>query len=64
MPALASSAICHVSYNWVTGKLDITFRSGSTYTFYHVPPEIYHGLVSASSAGRYYHAYIRGRYGP
>ena len=64
MPALASSAISHVSYDWGSGQLEITFHSGGTYTFHRVPSEIYHGLMSASSAGRYYHACIRGRYGP
>ena len=64
MSALASFAISHASYDWGSGQLAITFRPGGTYTFYRVPPEIYHGLMSASSAGRYYHAFIRGRFGP
>ena len=64
MPALASFAISHVSYDSASGLLAVTFRPGRTYTFYRVPPEIYHGLMSASSAGRYYHAFIRGRFGP
>ncbi len=42
----------------------ITFHSGQTYTFYRVPEHIYHGLVSATSPGGYYHAYICGRYRP
>lgn len=64
MPALSSSAILAVSYNAAAMLLYITFRSGGTYTFYRVPPEIYYGLITAESAGRYYHACIRGRYGP
>ena len=63
MPALNSSAIRNVSYDSLTGRLHITFNSGGTYTFYRVPPPISHGLLSASSAGQYYHAYIRGRFG-
>ena len=59
-----SSAIQHASYDPFSEHLHITFRSGGTYTFYRVPPGIYHGLLNASSAGQYYHAYIRGRFGP
>lgn len=59
-----SSAINRFEYDWDSGRLYITFCSGGpTYTFYRVPPDIYEGLVNASSKGRYYHAYIRGRYG-
>ena len=64
MPSLSSSAISRASYDSLTAQLHITFHSGRTYTFYRVPLAIYHGLLSASSAGQYYHAYIRGRYGP
>lgn len=64
MPALASSAVANVDYDWFSRRIYIKFRSGRTYTFYRVPVGIYHGLISAPSAGRYYHAYIRGRYGP
>ena len=64
MQPISSSAISHVGYDWVLRHLQICFRSGRTYTFYHVPSFIYEGLLSASSPGRYYHAYIRGRYGP
>lgn len=64
MPSLNSSAIRNASYDSLTGRLHITFNSGGTYIFYRVPPAIYHGLLNASSAGQYYHATIRGRYGP
>jgi hypothetical protein len=64
MPTLDSSAISYIDYDWSSARLYITFRSGGTYTFYHVPASIYLGLVNATSPGRYYHAYIRGRYGP
>jgi KTSC domain len=64
MPMFNSSAISRASYDPSSAQLHITFHSGRTYTFYRVPPAIYHGLLTASSAGRYYHAYIRGRFGP
>ena len=64
MPTLHSSAIRDVSYDSLMGRLHITFNSGGTYTFYQVPPAICHGLLNATSAGHYYHAYIRGRFQP
>ncbi len=62
--SIDSSAISAVGYDPLNQHLHIRFRSGRTYTFYRVPPAIYHGLLNASSAGQYYHAYIRGRFGP
>lgn len=64
MAFLNSSAILAVNYNAAAMLLFITFRSGGTYTFYGVPAWIYHGLISAPSAGQFYHAFIRGRFGP
>jgi hypothetical protein len=64
IPMLDSSAIRSVSYDALAAQLHITFQNGRTYTFYRVPSAIYHGLLTASSAGHYYYAYIRGRFGP
>jgi len=64
MPTLHSSAISRASYDPLSARLSITFHSGRTYTFYRVPPAIYHGLLNASSPGQYYHATIRGRFRP
>ena len=63
MPYLNSSAISYVEYSDLTRELHITFRSGGTYTYYGVPRSVYEGLISASSAGQYYHQHIEGRYG-
>ena len=62
MPAVVSSAIRWVDYDWNQSLMQITFHSGGPYTFYGVPPEIYLGLLNAASAGHYYHTHIRGRY--
>ena len=63
MPSLNSSAISFVRYDATSGELRITFSSGGTYTYFGVPPEVYDGLMNADSAGRYFHAVIRPRYG-
>lgn len=62
MTTLNSDAIRAVDYNEFNGDLTIYFRSSSGYTFHGVPWDVYIGLISASSAGSYYHCHIKGRY--
>ena len=60
---LNSSAIRCVDYDGWSHVMSIQFTSGVIfYSFYRVPVEVYYGLISASSAGKYYNHYIRGRY--
>jgi len=60
MPSLRSSCIAWVDYN--LGTLRIQFRNGSVYTFLDVPEIHYLGLLNASSPGRYFNTYLKGRY--
>lgn len=62
MIPVRSSAISAIGYDPLTRQMRIRFQSGSTYTFCRVPSEIFAGLRSASSKGRYYDRRIRGRY--
>ena len=62
MVNLNSSSIRAVDYDPTSRRLYIWFPDNGPYTFYHVPPPIFHGLISAGSAGRYYNQYIRGKY--
>jgi KTSC domain len=59
--AVQSSNLAAIDYDW-SGTLTIAFHSGGVYEFYHVPQSEYHGLMSASSHGKYFHAHIKGRY--
>lgn len=59
---LNSSAISDASYDPETQEMEITFVNGGPYTFYNVPQDVYDGLAAAPSAGRYYHAFIKGRF--
>jgi hypothetical protein len=60
---LNSSAILCVDYDSWSKVLSIQFTSGVIfYSFFGVPASVYHGLIRAPSAGKYYHIYIRGRY--
>ena len=54
-----SSAIEMVKYDRRTENLNITFTSGGSYDYPNVPEEIVLGLVSAKSAGKYYHQFIK-----
>lgn len=61
--SLSSSAIDRVGYDSDRRQLHVEFRDGPTsYTHCRVPEHIFAGLTSASSAGQYYSAHIRGRY--
>jgi len=60
MPSLNSSCIRWAEYEF--GTLSITFKRGKTYTLNNVPEYHYIGLITASSAGRYFNRYLKGRY--
>jgi hypothetical protein len=42
--------------------LQIEFNNGSIYDYFRVPTQYFEGLLSASSAGRYFHMHVKGRY--
>lgn len=55
-----SSNLSKVGYS--NGTLYIEFNSGSLYSYSNVPEHIYNSLLSASSKGKYFHAYIKNSY--
>ena len=57
---VSSSAIRSIGYDGYT--LAVVFRNSGRYDHPGVPYEVYAGLMQASSKGRYYNRYIRGRY--
>lgn len=64
---LSSSAIPYAAWDSDeaspdSGLLSITFSSGSTYEHQNVPRDVWEGLQSAASPGRYYHDMIKGQY--
>ena len=61
MIPVSSSNLASVGYE--NGILHVRFHSGGLYEFTHVPPSVYSGLMSAGSKGRYFHAFIKGKYG-
>lgn len=55
-----STAIRAVGYDGYT--LIVVFHNSGRYDHPGVPAHVYHGLMNASSMGRYYNQHIRRRY--
>lgn len=62
MISLSSSCLSAVDYDHATLVMHLRFRNGRTYTLRGVPIEKYIGLLNASSKGRYFNTYLKGRY--
>ena len=57
-----SSNLQSVGYDVQTKTLEVQFNNGSVYQYYQVPHEVYLGLMTAESHGKYFHAVIRNVY--
>lgn len=60
--AVRSRDIAIVGYDPVASKLEITFRNGGVYRYSSVPEEIYKGLMTAPSQGKFFDHNIKHRY--
>ena len=59
MTPVSSSDIASVGYDYDSATLRVTFLKSGTYDYYSVPSEIYDGLMSASSKGKYLNLYVK-----
>jgi hypothetical protein len=59
---VTSSNLASVGFDPFTNLLEIEFRSGRIYQYYHVPVSVHAGLMAADSHGTYFARYIRDRY--
>lgn len=59
---VSSSNLSSVGYDEDSKILEIEFNDGSVYQYSNVPQNIYEGLMSASSHGKYFHRNVRGSY--
>ena len=57
-----SPMIRSVGYDERHSLLEIEFTSGKIYQYEAVPEEVYRGLMSAGSKGRYFDEQINGRF--
>jgi hypothetical protein len=63
MPIVESSMMVRVEYHEDTSELDITFKSGKTYRYREVPPDIYSDLLDAESKGEFFNEKIKDTFG-
>ena len=61
MIPVSSSDLESVGYDTETKTLRIQFHNG-LYEYYNVPESIYHGLINASSKGKYHASFIKDCY--
>jgi hypothetical protein len=59
--SIRSSNIVSVGYDSVSEILEIEFDNG-VYQYSGIPKAVHSGLISASSAGRYFHRNIKDKY--
>lgn len=59
---VTSSNLVSVGYNASSQTLEVEFKNGGIYQYDEIPLELYTGIMSAASAGRYFHQNIRGKY--
>lgn len=57
-----STALASVGYSKRLQILEIEFANGAVYRYVDVPRSIYHGLMSAESKTRFYHASIKRKF--
>lgn len=57
-----SSVINFAAYDKTNEILLIVFNSASIWMYYDVPEDVYRGLVSAESAGKYFNLNIKHKY--
>jgi hypothetical protein len=57
-----STALASVGYSKRLHALEIEFRNGAIYRYLEIGPDIYDGLVNASSKTRFYDDNIRHKY--
>jgi hypothetical protein len=53
---LDSTAIAAVTYEEQNRTLDVEFREGETYRYFHVPEFVYQELLKAESAGAFWNS--------
>jgi hypothetical protein len=62
LTAVESSMIAAAGYDSGTRTLVVLFNNGKAYQYQDVPPEVYQGLMSAESKGKYMRSEIIGTY--
>ena len=56
---LMSQTLAAAVYDDSQATLQLDFRDGSRYVYSRVQPELFHGLLAATSKGRFFNQHIR-----
>lgn len=56
---LNSNVIKSCAYNETDKELTLDFKSGGSHKYSDVPKEVFEGILSAESAGKYFHSHIK-----
>ena len=59
---VTSANLASVGYDATSRTLEVELRNGRVYQYSDVPQEVYEGLVSADSVGRYFISRVRDQY--
>jgi KTSC domain len=57
-----SSSLVSIGFDRKARALEVEFRSGARYRYLAVPPTVFEEMKKASSKGRYFAQFIRGKY--
>jgi hypothetical protein len=57
-----STTLASAGHDGRAAILELLFRNGAVYQYFHVPDGIYQDLLGAPSKGRYFNHNIRGKY--
>jgi hypothetical protein len=60
--SVQSSNLSSVGYDSENQILEIEFKKSGIYQYYKVPLNVYNGLMTASSHGEYFNAYIKNNF--
>lgn len=63
MKPLKSSNLSEVDYDAGRKRLTIKFKNGRSYHYDNVSSNIYDGLLTAESAGKFFYSRINGKFG-
>ena len=56
---LTSKTLAAAVYDASQARLQLDFRDGSRYVYSRVPPDLFRGLLAATSKGRFFNQHIR-----
>lgn len=59
---LESTTLASAAYSSPLSLLELEFRSGAVYCYFHVPPGCFHELLESGSKGTYFNRNIRNRF--